>query len=220
MTTAPIAGNQHFTGVSDLAAQVPELNVASLTVASLTADTLSANVADATLLSSGGAVANTMLVGTVNFADSTLDSYILVAKDSAGNPLTLPEGSRINSLRFKEVQGTTMTNAYSFKIALGNGVEGTAGLVGGATEFLVEMADTTHAKSATGGLVAAGDTGTTAAGKIGDPAATGDQSITLGQARRVGATYRTISVYDVGTAVGNTETGVLEITVHYDALRS
>ena len=215
MTTAPIAGNQYFTGVSDLAAQVPELNVASLT-----ANTANVSVVDSTLLSSGGAVANTMLVGTVNFEDSTRDSYILVAKDLSGNPLTLPEGARINSLRFKEVQGTTMTSGYAFKIVLGDGVEGTAGAVGGATEYLVETADTTHAKSATGGLVTAGDTGTTAAGKIGDPLATGDQSLTVGQARRVGATYQTISVYDVGTAVANTETGVLELTVHYDAPRS
>ena len=209
MTTAPIAGNQYFTVVSDLARQVPELNVARLT-----ADTVSANVTDSTLLSSGGAVANTMVVGTVDLSKSTAPADHLALLDSAGVAISLPAGSQVHQASYKTfnnagADGAVTPPGTAFDFGLG---EATAlGVPGSliAANSLVVAGTGTIANLNTGGVVSGVAAGVAILGASGQQLA--------GYGLLVPASPLNALVL---TGVGAAVTGVLEVTLHYAAVRS
>ena len=207
MTYAPIAGNQYFTVVSDLAAQVPELNVASLS-----ADTVSADVTDSTLLSSGAAVANTMVVGTVDLSKSIAVTDRLALLDSAGVAISLPAGSQVHRASYKSLSAVTPA-VTNFNFGLGEATDVALGVVGSLTagNSLVQVGTGTIANLNVGGVVS----GVATAGTVAALGASGQQL--AGYGLLVPASPDNALVLDgVGAAV----TGLLEVTLHYAAVRS
>ena len=207
MTTAPIAGNQYFTVVSDLARQVPELNVVSLS-----AGTVSADVTDSTLLSSGAAVANTMVVGTVDLSQATATVTHLALLDSAGVAISLPAGSQVHRASYKSLVDVAPAGTQ-FNFGLGEATDVALGVVGTLTaaNSLVRVGTGTIANLNVGGVVS----GEAAAASTAALGATGEQHQPYGHLVPV-SPDNALVLDGVGVGV----TGLLEVTLHYAAVRS
>ena len=196
---APIAGNQYYTGVQNLYE-----DTAQLTVGKLTATAVSAAVTDSTLLSSGGAVANTMVIGTVDLSQATLATDCLAVLDSTGVPISLPARSQVYRASYKSLDpAVTVGSTFNF----GFGVAGTAAaggllniaIVGGGTDAI--------ANAGVGGVVSGVSSGTAGLGN------TGANVTTYG----LPVPSLNALVLNGITAV---QTGVLEVTLHYAVVRS
>ena len=147
---APIAGNQYYTGVQNLYEDTPQLRVGKLTATSV-----SANVTDSTLLSSGGAVANTMVVGTVDLSQSTATSDCLALLDSSGFAITLPARSQVYRASYKSLDPAVTTVSFDFGL-------GVAGTLGSITATLVTNGTDVIATTGVGGVVSGVSSGTAA----------------------------------------------------------
>jgi hypothetical protein len=199
---APIAGNQYYTGVQNLYEDTAQLRVGKLT-----ATAVSAAVTDSTLLSSGGAVANTMVIGRVDLSQSTQATDCLAILDSSGVPITIPARSQVYRASYKSLDpAVTPLTTFNF----GFGVAGTF-LAGGlllGTESLVQAGTAALAIGGVGGVVSGVSSLTTLLGGTGAPVNTYGLQVPVNKEALVLN----------GIAAG--QTGVLEVTLHYAAVRS
>lgn len=116
MFPSPIAGNQTFTNVVNLAGQLPLLNVSQLE-----AGHASAVTGDITRLTHGDDPVRTTIFGAVT-TDGTAGYYSFLDK-STGAPLVLPENAEVFSLRFISPDAdVALVGPNTFNIGFGDAV--------------------------------------------------------------------------------------------------
>ena len=113
MFPSPIAGNQTFTNVVNLAGQLPLLNVSQLE-----AGHASAVTGDITRLTHGDDPVRTTVFGVVT-TDGAAPTFYSFLDKSTGAPLVLPENTEIFSLRYVSPNADVVTGG-SFDIGIGD----------------------------------------------------------------------------------------------------